>query len=414
MTTAAVLAIAIVAYAVVAERLRTTVLTGPILFTGLGLALGAAGAGLLEVPLESEGIMLLAEATLALILFTDAARIDLRRLRSSAGLPLRMLATIPVVVALGTLAGVALLPGVGLMAAAVLAAVLTPTDAALGQAVVHDERMPVRIRQTLNVESGLNDGLALPLVTILAGLAAGTATSDPGDAVVLVVRQVGLGLVGGLVIGFGGALLVDRATAAGWIGTTSTRIATLAIAVGCVAVTDLIGGNGLVAAFVGGLCYGSTSGRRCAEVYAFAEEEGQLLTLLVFTILGATVVPDAIIPLDGHIVAYVAASLTVVRMLPIALSLIGAGLQGRTIALLGWFGPRGLATVLFVLLVVEELDPGDAETVLGVALWTVLASLLLHGVSAVPLVGRYAAWIAAADQEMAEEEDMVEFPTGRA
>lgn len=415
MRTTIWLAALVVVYGSVSRRLATTVVTGPMVFTAFGLALGAGGLGFIDLGLDTETVRLLGEGTLLVLLFTDAARIDIPRLRHHASLPLRMLASLPLVIALGTLAAVWLFPDLDASSAAVLAAVLAPTDAALGQAVVTDSRLPVRIRQTLNVESGLNDGIVLPFVTIFLGLAgAREGVESVGGALGFIGAQVGYALVAGVVIGCAAAWLVDRATAAGWMEGGFQQLATLATAVGVFVVAESVGGNGFIAAFVGGLAFGALASNRCEQVFEFAEEEGVLLTVLIFVVLGATLVPEMVRGLDLSIAVYVALSLTVVRMAPIGLSLLGTGLRSSSVAFLAWFGPRGLATILFGLLVVEEADLAHGDQILSVALWTVLASIVAHGLSAVPLVGAYTASLHTDGPEaeaMAELEPMTEFPT---
>lgn len=415
MSNAIWLAALVLSYGVVSRRLNTTVLTGPILFTAFGLVMGAAGLGLIDLSLDTETIKLIGEVTLVLVLFTDAARIDIPRLRTQAGLPLRMLASLPVVIGLGAILALWLFPDLDLFAAAVLGAVLAPTDATLGQVVVTDDRIPVRIRQTLNVESGLNDGIVLPFVTIFLSLAgAQEGVESVGEALAFVGGQIGYALLAGVGIGCAAAYLVDRASARGWMTRGYQQLATLAVALLIFAVAEAVGGNGFIAAFVGGLAFGSLAAHRLDEFYEFAEQEGALLTVVVFVVLGASLVPDLVRRLDLRTAAYVILSLTVVRMLPIALSLVGTGLRGSSIAFLGWFGPRGLATILFGLLVVEEADLSHGDMILSTALWTVLASILAHGLSAVPVVGLYTRSLHSAEDaadDMAEMQDMAEFPT---
>lgn len=412
-TTVAVLAVTVIAYGTVSRLIERGPLTGPIVFTAVGLALGAGGLGWLDPDVEGEVVSLLAEATLVLVLFTDAARIDLPRLRADAQLPARMLASLPLTIGLGALAAWWLVPGLGLVAAAVLAAVLAPTDAALGQAVVTDERVPLRIRQTLNVESGLNDGIVLPVVTILLGFAAaGEGIETVAEAAGFVAAQVGWGLGTGVVVGCTGAWVVDRASAREWMTDGFQQLATLASAVACFVVAESLGGNGFIAAFVGGMAFGVLARPRCTGLYTFAEEEGELLTLLVFAVLGGSIAPARLLAIGPSTVLFIVLSLTVLRMAPIALSLVGSGLRRDTVAFLGWFGPRGLATILFGLLVVEETGVAGADQIVSVALWTVLASVVAHGLSAVPLVSVYARRLAATGHEdMAEMEEATVFPT---
>lgn len=411
-----VLALLVLLFGVVSRPVERSVITAPMVFTAAGLLLGASGLGLIEVDLDGEVVSILAEATLGLVLFSDAARINLRRLRADAALPARMLGSLPLVILLGAGAAALLLPDLHLFEAAVLAAVLAPTDAALGQAVVTDERLPTRVRQTLNVESGLNDGIVLPFVTIFLGLAgAEEGVSSVGSAAGFVGAQVGGGLGVGIVVGALGAWMIDRASRRGWMTGSFQQLSTLAVAVLCVVGAEGIGGNGFIAAFVGGMAFGSLAQHHCEGIQELAEEEGTLLTLLVFALLGAALVPQQLQALDLPTAAYVVLSLTVVRMLPIALSLTGAGLRRDTVAFLGWFGPRGLATLLFSLLVVERVEVAGRQQIVSVALWTVLASILAHGMSAVPLVGVYSRRLSTVSADdhagMPEMAETVEFPT---
>ena len=390
-----VLAAAVLLFGLVSRPIDRSPLTGPILFTGLGLLAGQAGLGVLDLAVDGEVVTVLTEVTLSLVLFTHAARMDLPRLRTSAALPARMLLSLPLVIALGAAAGMWLL-GLDLATAALLGAVLAPTDAALGQAVVSDERLPVRIRQTLNVESGLNDGIMVPFVTVLLAVVAGEGEAmGPGEIIGQAAGQLAVGVLVGLAVGAGGAWAIERASDRDWMTSGWQQIATLACALLAAGGSSAAGGNEFVAAFVGGMAFGAIAHRRCAGVYAFAEEEGRLLTLLVFVVFGASLAPDLHGRLGWAEVGYVVASLTVVRMVPIALSLLGIGLRPDSVAFLGWFGPRGLASILFLLLVVEELGEQGAAPVAGVAVWTVGTSILVHGASAVPLVGAYSRLLSA-------------------
>lgn len=408
-----VLAVLVIAYGAVSKKLESTVITGPIVFLSVGLLVGTAGLDILRLDVGGEGVAVLAEVTLALLLFTDAARIDLPRLRRDASLPARMLGSLPVVMALGVLAAILLLPELTLFEAAVLAAVLAPTDAALGQAVVTDERIPLRVRQTLNVESGLNDGIVLPFVTIFLGLAGASEGVESFESGLRFVgEQVGYGVGMGLLVGCTGAWVIDRASSRGWMTSGFQQLATLACAITAFVAAEAVGGNGFIAAYVGGMAFGVLAQQHCTGVYEFAEEEGTLLTLLVFALLGATLAPALVQPLDLATVVYIALSLTVVRMLPIALSLVGTGLRRDTVAFLGWFGPRGLASVLFALLVVERAELRGGDRIVSVALWTVVASVYAHGLTAVPLAARYAARLRGMDDEpMPEMQQTTAFPT---
>ncbi len=411
-----VIAAFVVAYGLVSGRLAGTLVTPPMLFVAFGLVAGPSALGLLQLELDNEAVRLLAEATLVLVLFTDAARIDLAVLRREYHLPARLLGIgLPLTVLLGTLAALVLVDGLEVWEAAVLAAVLAPTDAALGQVVVTSPDVPLRIRQALNVESGLNDGIALPAVTVLVAAAASAEDlGGPASWAGFAAEQVGYGVVAGLLVGVVGGRLVDAAARNSWMSEAFRQVSTLAVAAGAYALAESVGGNGFIAAFTAGLAFGTVARGSCEGVYDFTEEQGQLLTLLTFLVFGAAIIGPRLDELTWQVLAYAVLSLTVVRVLPVALSLLGSRMRADTVLFLGWFGPRGLASILFGLLVVEESGVTGADSIFLVVGWTVLLSVLAHGVSAAPLARRYARRIAGhrvSRPAMPELEDATEMRT---
>lgn len=385
-----VIGLVVLVFCLIAGRLRGSPLTLPLVFTAAGVALGPESLGLLDVDVGDETVSLFAEATLALVLFTDASRLDLRTVLREHAVGQRLLGLgLPLSIAIGALVGVVLLPDLPLVAVALLAAILAPTDAALGQAFVEDEHVPARVRQTLNVESGLNDGLAVPFVTVLVDLARKDAGSVLGY-VGLFVLLVGVGTVVGVVVGWGGGQALARATERDWATTTTRRLAVVALAAVAFAGAEAVGGNGFVAAFVAGLVVGSTDARRTlSETSAFAQAEGQLLTLLTFLLFGAVVAGDLVLDAGWRVIAYAVLSLVLVRPAAVALSLIGSGLRASTVAFVGWAGPRGLASIVYAVLVARSAGVPEAELVFAVAGWTILLSIVLHGMSAAPLSRAY-------------------------
>ncbi|MEM8993196.1 MAG: cation:proton antiporter [Acidobacteriota bacterium] len=377
-------AVAILAFGVISRRAESTVLTPPIFFVGLGLLV--AGLGLVHVEVSEGAIHLLAEITLVVVLFTDASRIKMSELRRGHNLPVRLLViALPFTIVLGTLVAVGLFPTFTLWEAALLAAVLAPTDAALGQAVVSSPKVPVRIRQTLNVESGLNDGIALPLVLVFLS-ACSSAVPGLGGAeywLRFAASQLTFGPLVGLLVGWLGGELVDRASRTGWMNHAFQHLSALGLALLAYAGAEQLHGNGFIAAFVAGLVLGNTVSTSVSDsLYEFAEAEGQLLALLVFLVFGAWLLPHAVTHLDWKYVAYGLSSLTLVRMAPTALSLVGAKLGAPTVLFLGWFGPRGIASILFGLLVIDRSELVNREEIFAVVLVTVLLSVLLHGITA--------------------------------
>ena len=387
----ALIAAGVVLFGLVSKKIEGTIITGPMVFAVFGLLIGETVFGLADLDFGHGFVHGLAEVTLILVLFSDAARIDLRLLRRDHNLPVRMLLIgMPLTIVAGTLVALALPLGLGLWEAALLAAILAPTDAALGQSVVSSALVPTRIRQALNIESGLNDGIVLPLVLLFAALA-GAAHAGEGSRnwILFGAKQITLGPLVGLIIGGLSAWLMDRAVKKGWMGESFEGPAILGVAVLAYAGAENIGGNGFIAAFVAGLIYGNLVRDRCKSVFEFAEAEGQLLTLLTFLIFGAVILPEAF----GHIgwthTLYAILSLTVIRFVPVAVSLIGSGVRAPTFFFLGWFGPRGLASILFALFILEEAEIPATNQILTITIATVALSIMAHGISAAPAARRY-------------------------
>jgi NhaP-type Na+/H+ or K+/H+ antiporter len=393
------LAVVVVAYTLVASKLDRWWITGSMVFAAAGAVLGPGGLDVLPLSLTSESVLIITELTLALLLFSDASTVRLRDVEGDSGLPRRLLFIgLPLTVIVGALLAYLVFPEVGWAAAALIATILAPTDAALGLAVVTNKAVPVRIRRALNVESGLNDGIATPLVTLFIAIVA--AEEDLGDTAwgLEALKQIGLAIVAAIVVGYLGGKLLAFANERRWTSDVFDQIAILALALLAYQGSVAIGGNGFIAAFVGGILFGAATRQRLAEPVQFAERIGLSGSFLVWSIFGAlfagALLTDDFSPQP---ILYAILSLTVIRMLPVAIALIGMHLRPTTLAFMGWFGPRGLASVVFTLLALEEIEPGDSSGVLlQTATWTILLSVILHGISASPLAARYGASIAKA------------------
>jgi NhaP-type Na+/H+ or K+/H+ antiporter len=386
----AVVAALIFGWGTLSARLERFDVTAPITFVAAGVLLTHGPLAFLGVAPSNELIKELAEFTLALVLFSDASRVGLHELRADAALYLRLLgAALPMTIGLGMLLALALLSGGNIWLALLVGAALAPTDAALGAGMMASPLIPARIRRLINVESGLNDGIATPFVSIaIAGAATGGEIAGHGPAAA--AAELGLGiLVGGAVGGVGG-LLMNAARQRGWTADGFAGSAVLGLAVCAYASGVALHGNGFIAAFVGGLVFGTASGRRGEPLVPFVEETGALVSLLVWLTFGAVAVAPAVEGLTWQIVLYAVLSLTVIRMVPVAVALAGAGLSWATVALVGWFGPRGLASVVFALLALEDLGNGTARNAVAVITITVMLSVVAHGATAEPLAARYA------------------------
>ena len=390
----AIVALAVLAVASVSGRIAGTPITPAMLFVAIGLLVGPRVLDELDLSRTSSTVRTLAEATLALVLFSDASRINLSKLRRDANVPLRLLGVgLPLTIVLGALAAAAIFGQISVEEALIVGVVLAPTDAALGQAVVTEPRIPARIRQGLNVESGLNDGICVPLLFI-AVAAADVHSQLTGDrtAATLVLEEIGYGIVGGVAAGLLVAAIVRfggrrKLIAGAWLQVIPAAGA--ALAYGIAAGLD---GSGFIAAFVAGGIFGGLLGRDPAEVNRLVDEVGDVLNGVTFLVFGAILLGPALGHLSWDLVLYAVLSLTIVRMLPVAIAMLGTRARPATLGFMGWFGPRGLASIVFALIVLEESNLPHEQTILLAIYLTVGLSVLAHGISAAPLADRYGRW----------------------
>jgi len=363
-------------------------ISGPIVFTAGGFLLGPDVLGVLRINISGEGLRILAELTLAMVLFTDAANADFGLVRRNLGLPERLLLIgLPLTILLGFLVATIVFPTLGILEMALLATILAPTDAALGKPVVTNPAVPAVMREALNLESGLNDGICVPIVVLLLGLAVGTQIE--GEPIVhvarVVIEEIGIGIIVGLVLTWLTTLMLRFAQARGWISEHWVEIPIVALAAACFAAAQAMGGSGFIACFVGGLLLSGLGPRHKEELLRGAEHMGEALALLTWVVFGGIVVARLIDRVTWPAIIYAVLSLTVIRMLPVFLCLIGTRTSMSDKLFIGWFGPRGLATIVFAVLVLDEKLPGDDAIILAAG-WTVLLSVVAHGISANPLV----------------------------
>lgn len=405
-----VLSAAVFAIVAVSGRLARLSITEPLVAVVIGILI----AVLLVDPIDirSPAALTFLELALALVLFTDAARIDVGRIRRQYRWPAKMLLIgLPAAMILGAMVSGWIL-AIPFGAALLLGVILSPTDAALAEPVLESEVLPVRIRQTLNIESGLNDGLALPALFIAIGLIESEAGRSVSSSILLVIRQVGIGVAGGVVVGFAGAWAISSATERGWMDELHQKIAAVALALGTFAAVQVLGGSGFVAAFVAGAVLGAQVRPKCEYLYDFADTEGRALVLIAFVFLGAGPIYQLIregVPWQAWVVSLLA--LFVVRPIAIGVSLIGEKLLPSTVVFLGWFGPRGLATAVFLLVVFEEMTD-ISPLVADITFLTVALSVLLHGVTGMPA----SKWLAGRvemrhQREMPEMGEAFDHPT---
>ncbi len=391
------IALLVLAYAAVSRRLSGTAITAAMVFVAGGILASDEALGWLDPTIDSESVRWVAEATLTVVLFSDASRIDLGALRREYVVPLRLLAIgLPLTIVAGALAGVALLGELSFIEAVLLAIVLAPTDAALGQAVVTDPRVPSRVRQGLNVESGLNDGICVPLLLIAIAIAeAEEGAIGNGAALHLVLEEIGYGCVGGVVAGLTAAVVVRVGVPRRLVDSTWLQVVPVAGAALAYGLAVWMGGSGFIAAFVGGAVFGGIRGELGGEATLFLEETGGLLGATTFVLFGAVMLVPVLGDLSAHVVLYALLSLTLVRMVPVGLAMLRSGARRPTVAFLGWFGPRGLASIVFAVILAENAGLTHESLLLNTIFLTIGLSVLLHGLTAAPLAGRYAAWFAA-------------------
>lgn len=382
----AILALFILVYSSVAGRVERTWVSGPILFTIFGLLIGPLGLDLLSFKTDGETLRTLAELTLALVLFTDAAGADMDVLRKTEALPTRLLLIgLPLTILLGFGVGVLLFERLSLFEVALLATMLAPTDAALGKGVVTNEAVPNPVRQGLNVESGLNDGICVPILFVFLALATGKA-GEGGPwklAMMLVAEEIGIGLAVGLVLTTMAGLLLKFAKGQQWLTHTWIQVPVVALALGCFAVAQFLGGSGFIAAFSGGFLFGVLTKQARDEFLRAAEGTGDTLALITWVIFGSAVVGQAVGHFSWLILLYAVLSLTLIRILPVFLVLTGLGVSTEGKLFMGWFGPRGLASIVFGVIVVNANLPNSGSIAM-IVVCTIMLSILGHGITANP------------------------------
>ena len=390
----AIVAAVVLAVAGVSGRLTGTAVTPAMVFVIVGVLVGPLVIDEVTAAPTGEGVRTLAEATLAVVLFADASRIKPHVLRREYAVPLRLLGVgLPLTIAIGALAAALIFPQLTLTEAIVLAILLAPTDAALGEAVVTEPRLPSRIRQGLNVESGLNDGICVPLLLIALAVAEVEDNASGGHhAIRIVAEQIGYGALGGVAAGLVAAGIVAIGYGRGLISDSWLQVIPVAGAGLAYGIAAALGGSGFIAAFVAGAIFGALVSSESEQAARLSEEVGALLGGVTFLFFGAVLLGPVLDHLTGRVVVYAVLSLTLVRMLPVAVAMIGTGARKPTVGFLGWFGPRGLASIVFAVIVVEEAHLPQAATILATTYVTIGLSVMAHGITAAPLARRYARW----------------------
>ncbi len=397
------IALCVLGFAIVQRRLGSTVITGPMIFAAVGLIIGRSGLGVINLEGDSavSVINVVLQATLALVIFTDASALHISSWRKDADLPSRLLGIgLPLTIVVGWIVAALVLTDLTIWEAAVLGAIVSPTDAALGKAVIANPRVPERIRNALDIESGLNDGIALPFLLIFLAFA---DTGVGADISGVFLQAIGAAVVAGVAIAALGGWLLVQSSKAGWVGPPWSGIAVVAIALLAFLVASGLGGSGFIAVFAAGLTFGEVTRGHALKDAGLALGLGAALTQISFLVFGATMLGPALGAATVPVLITAILALTIARMGPVALSLVGTKLKLPTVLYMGWFGPRGLSTIVYGALIVSQADLAGTNLILTTAAVTVGMSILLHGLTANPGATAYANWFAGQKDSAAAE-----------
>ncbi|MDO5836710.1 MAG: cation:proton antiporter [Methanobacterium sp.] len=378
--------------AILSRKIDSIPLTPQMIFIFAGLVVGWLFTGYVDIiqPPLSTIILIIAEIALVLVLFSDASQIRLGSIKLDSLTSRLLVIGLPLTIVLGITTAIFIFTDLTFWESAIIGVVLAPTDAALGQVVVQNKKIPELIRKSLEVESGLNDGLCVPFLLVFMAIGLAQESFSPvGYFIEVAIMQIGVGVVVGIGVGFAGSKIVMRSRDKGWITPEYQRIAFLALAILSFVIADQTGGSGFIAAFVGGLATAYVTLDARKVLMDFAEAEGQFLNLTMFFILGI-VISDLIPLITWQIILYALLSLTVIRVLPVTISLLGSKINWDSILFMGWFGPRGLASIVLALIALERLSPFPGqETFILTVFITVLLSVIAHGITALPFSKLY-------------------------
>jgi len=382
--------IVVLGYGYFSKSLLRFNISGPMVFTSIGILISPIALDLVKVDINAEIVTITAEIALIIILFSDASTLNLKKIKWS--IPSRLLFIgLPLTIIFASVVAKLIFPDESVIYLVLMALLLAPTDAALGKAVVTDKGVPLNIRSSINIESGLNDGIVFPiLIGVVAMITTSQETSSDTHWLLYVGQQVVFGAIIGSIVGYINALFSVKTISKDKMETAYKNLIPIAIAILAYYVAEYVGGNGFIAAFFSGLFLGNYNDKLRENVENFVESESELLILISFMIFGLVFVPNTIEFWDTKVVLFSVLSLTVLRMIPVAISLIGTKLDVATVLFIGWFGPRGIASILYVLIVVHEVISIEThETIYAVVTLTILLSIFLHGLSAKPLVSLY-------------------------
>jgi len=392
-------------YSLLSKRIEKTVITAPILFCAAGMLIFFYTPVQEEIDFDMKTLLKIAEIGLVMLLFTDATNVNRKILKRNRYIPVRLLTIgLLLTIILGTLAALGIFSQLTIWEAGILAAILAPTDAGLGQVIVNSPRVPERIRQSLNVEAGLNDGISVPFLMFFIALSLSSSQGAGSVLTRFVFEQLGLGVLVGVGIGFLGGLFLDIARKKGWMTGAMQQLGLITLPFFCALVSEPIGASMFIAAFVAGLAVQNRYAEAAKHSVEFTEGWGQLLNYFVFYLFGAFAI-KAWGNFDYKMVIYAVISLTLVRMIPVAIALIGTKLSKPTVIFMGWFGPRGLASIVLGLVYLEQETNTAGEGIIRlVVMVTVLLSIFAHGFTTLPGINLYARKLSGLDEKSPEKQ----------
>lgn len=388
-----IIALIVLVYGFFSKKLEQLNISGPMFFLLIGILLSPLGLNLIHIALDSDILKMVAEIALILVLFTDSSQLSLKKFKTEWKISARLLLIgLPITIVFSTYLATLMFPNEPLLYLLLMALILAPTDAALGKAVVTDRLVPEEIRSSINVESGLNDGIVFPLlITVILLITSHQELGEDNSWILYLFEQISLGFIIGAISGFVGAKVLTRAVDKLWIKDVYRNLSPVSLAILTYYIAEHLGGNGFIAAFVSGAFFGNFSRLLDTHAERFLESEGEVLILISFLVFGLTFIPTTIEFWNMKVIIYSLLSLTAFRMIPVAFSLIGLGLSFKSKLFIGWFGPRGIASILYVMTVAHKIEIVDMQsTLFSVITLTILLSIILHGLSAQPLVNLYA------------------------
>jgi len=357
-----------------------------------GIVLSPLGLDIAHLDIDDGIVKTIAEIALIIVLFSDSSTINIKKFKHQWRIPERLLLIgLPLTILFSTYGGTLFFPEEDLVNLLLLALILAPTDAALGKAVVTDKAVPLKIRSAINVESGLNDGIVFPmLITVVLLIVGHKELGNDSSWVPYLLKQISLGFLFGAFSGYVGAKLLTKAIENNWIRESYRNLSPISLAILSYYFAEYFGGNGFISAFVAGVFFGSFSKVIDIQTEAFLEGSGEILILISFLVFGLSFIPATIAYVDTSVVVYALLSLTLFRMLPVALSLTGLHLSLATKLFIGWFGPRGIASILYIMIVAHMIiDIRGHEKLYAIITLTIFLSIILHGLSAKPFVKLY-------------------------